>query len=201
MRAPPRPLSWPVLALLPPTAALAGVALAACGSHVTGNNGSITATPAATVSGGSGLCATTQSVQRLSIRRTNSLPQNHEHFTFPAHVNIGDPGTVRAVAKAVCDLPPMPLGGFSCPADWGITYTLSFVAGGTNSPAVTIDATDCQTVRGLGRVRWVARTPAFWPMLGQAMNIPHADAATFRGSVRSDRHPAVPAPAPRPTEQ
>jgi hypothetical protein len=201
MKASPRPPSWPAAALLPLAAVLTCVALAACGSHVTGNNGSITATPAATVSGGSGLCATTQSVQRLSVRRINSLPQNHEHFTFPAHVNVGDPGTARAIAQAACDLPPMPPGGFSCPADWGITYTLTFVAGGTKSPAVTIDATDCQTVRGLGRVRWVARTPAFWNMLGQAMDIPHADAATFRGSMRSDRHPAVPAPVPRPAEQ
>ena len=29
---------------------------------------------------------------------TNSLPQNHEHFTFPAHVNIGDPGTALQFA-------------------------------------------------------------------------------------------------------
>jgi hypothetical protein len=189
------------VALLPLAAALTCAALAACGSHATGQDASITATPAATVSGGSGLCANTQSVQRLSIRRINSLPQNHEHFTFPAHVNVGDPGKARAVAQAACKLPPMPPGGFSCPADWGITYTLNFMLGGKKFPAVTIDATDCQEVKGLGRTRWVARTPAFWSVLGQAMGIPHASNAAFRGSLRSDRHPAVPAPAPRPVGQ
>ena len=184
MRASPRPPSRPAVALLPLAAALTCVALAACGSHATGKNGSITATPAATVSAGSGLCATTQSVQQLSIRRINSLPQNHEHFTFPAHVNVDDPGTARAVAQAACNLPPMPPGGFSCPADWGITYTLSFVVNGIKDPAVTIEATDCQEVWGLGRPRWVARTPAFWSVLGQAIGIPHAGNAAFRGSMR-----------------
>jgi hypothetical protein len=171
------------VASLPLAAALTCAALAACGSHATGQDASITATPAATASGGSGLCASPQSVQRLSVRRINSLPQNHEHFTFPAHVNVGDPGQARAVAQAACDLPPMPPGGFSCPADLGITYTLSFMLGGTKYPAVTIEATDCQEVKGLGRTRWVARTPAFWSVLGQAIGIPHAGYTTFSGSL------------------
>ena len=68
----------------------------------------------------------------------------------------------------------MPAGGFVCPADLGITYTLSFTPGGRKDPAVTIDATECEEVRGIGRARWVMRTPAFWSVLGQAIGIPHA---------------------------
>jgi hypothetical protein len=184
MKTSPQFTSWQPMALLPLAAALTCAALAACGSHATGKDASITATPAATASGGSGLCASPQSVQRLSIRRINSLPQNHEHFTFPAHVNVDDPGKARAVAQAACKLPPIPQRAMSCPADLGITYTLNFMLGGTKDPAVTIEATDCQDVKGLGRTRWVARTPAFWSVLGQAMGIPHASNAAFRGSIR-----------------
>jgi hypothetical protein len=189
MRASPQFTSWPAAALLPLAAALtcACAALAACSSAATGKDASITATPAATASGSGGLCANTQNVHGLLVRRTSRQPRNFVHFTFPARVNVNDPGQARAVAQAACQLPPMPAGGFVCPAGLGITYTLSFTLGGRKDPAVTIDATECEEVSGIGRTRWVMRTPAFWSVLGQAMGIPHAGYTTFSGSIDQGR--------------
>jgi hypothetical protein len=54
---------------------------------------------------------------------------------------------------------------------------------------VTVDATGCQQVTGLGPVRWIARSPAFWSVLATAAGIP-ADQATFP----HDETPAAIAP-------
>lgn len=183
MSASARVTHWRAAASLSLAAAITCAALAACGSTVAGKEADATASPAATVASGGGLCASTRTVQRLMVRRVNLLPQNHERFTFPARVDINDPTEAQAVARAVCGLPPMPGGAFSCPADWGIKYQLTFTADGNKLPAVTIEATGCQTVQGLSRTLWVARTPGFWNVLGKAMGVPHAANAAFRGSM------------------
>jgi hypothetical protein len=143
---------------------LTSIALAACGSTVVTKDTRATA--------GSGLCASSQSVQRLTVERVNQLPQNHEHFTFPARIAVNDSAQARAVAKAVCALPSMPRGAFACPADLGIRYRLIFTVDGKTLPAITADVGGCGTVAGLGRGLWTARTPGFWTTLAAAMNIP-----------------------------
>ena len=45
-----------------------------------------------------------------------------------------------------------------------------------------MDATGCQGVKGLGAVRWVARSPEFWRVLGAAMGLAHPDAGLFAGT-------------------
>jgi hypothetical protein len=55
----------------------------------------------------------------------------------------------------------MPAGTFSCPADLGIDYRLVFTAGEGKLAPVAVDATGCQTVNGVGPVRWTALSPAF----------------------------------------
>jgi hypothetical protein len=89
---------------------------------------------------------------------------------------------VRDAATALCALPVMPRKGLHCPADWGITYHLAFFAKGHAFPAVDVDATGCQGVKGLGAVRWVARSPEFWKVLGAAMGLAHPNAGLFAGS-------------------
>ena len=174
---------WRAAASLSLGVAITCVAPAACGSPAAGNDADATASPAATVSSGGGLCASAQTVQRLSVHRVNMLPQNHERFTFPARANVNDPTKIRMVAQAVCELPPMPGGAFACPADWGIKYQLTFTADGNKLPTVTIDATGCQTVQGFSRTIWVARTPGFWSVLGKAIGVPHAASGAFGGSM------------------
>jgi hypothetical protein len=89
---------------------------------------------------------------------------------------------VHAVARALLDLPLPPTGPIHCPADLGIVYRLTFFAGGRALPLVTVQATGCQVVEGLGAPRWAATSPDFWHTLGEAMGLANADYATFRGN-------------------
>lgn len=75
----------------------------------------------------------------------------------------------------------MPSGVLFCPADFGIVYHLVFFSGARRLPPVSIDATGCETVRGLGVTRWVARSPGFWRTLGTALHLATPGYATFRG--------------------
>ncbi len=73
----------------------------------------------------------------------------------------------------------------SCPADLGISYVLSFTASDSKLAPVTVVATGCQQVSGLGPARWIARSPAFWRVLAIAAGIAPADWATFGGTIAS----------------
>ena len=159
---------------------LAAVVLLAAGpnagaiSHPSSANAPSAATPSP--------CGSIGSLDRLVVTRTNSIPQNHFHFAFPASVTITKAAAVRDAAAALCALPVMPKKGLHCPADWGITYHLAFFAKGHAFPTVNVDATGCRGVKDLGAVRWVARSPEFWQVLGAAMGLAQPDAALFAGS-------------------
>jgi hypothetical protein len=133
-----------------------------------------------------GLCQLIGQLNRLEVRRSDALPQNHTHFSFPAIVTVTKPSAVQAVAKALCALPALPAGVFNGPADFGITYQLVFRAGKQHWPAVIVAAGGLQTVRGLGHTRWLL-SPAgssahFWRTLGTAMGLTSASNATFAGT-------------------
>ena len=127
------------------------------------------------------MCASMPDLDRLVVRRT-SFPENHIRFGFPAEVTVTDPSRVAAAARAVCALPKMPKSIFHCPMEYGVAYRLSFFAGEQMYGPVTVQATGCQTVRGLGAIRWVARSSGFWVAIGHAMGLAHPDERSFRGS-------------------
>ena len=154
-------------------------------------------------SGGPGLCSEQASVTRLVVSRVSALPRNHLHFAFPAGITVRSPAQARAVAAAVCGLPVMPRGPMSCPADWGLSYRLSFAAGTRSFPVVTVAAGGCAAVTGAGPVRWTARSPRFWTVLAQAMRVSAPSA--LRGSgpaqpptspARLQASPTMPPPSP-----
>ena len=154
-------------------------------------------------SGGPGLCSEQASVTRLVVSRASALPRNHLHFAFPAGITVRSPAQARAVAAAVCGLPVMPRGPMSCPADWGLSYRLSFAAGTRSFPVVTVAAGGCAAVTGAGPVRWTARSPRFWTVLAQAMGVSAPSA--LRGSgpaqpptspARLQASPTMPPPSP-----
>jgi hypothetical protein len=154
-------------------------------------------------SGGPGLCSEQASVTRLVVSRASALPRNHLHFAFPAGITVRSPAQARAVAAAVCGLPVMPRGPMSCPADWGLSYRLSFAAGTRGFPVVTVAAGGCAAVTGAGPVRWTARSPRFWTGLAQAMRVSAPSA--LRGSgpaqpptspARLQASPTMPPPSP-----
>lgn len=161
------------LAPLPVVAALACAALTGCGSTASAQNA-----PAGTT-----VCAHAGDVDHLTISRINSFPRNHVYFTFPARIAVTSAHRSQAVAHALCALPRMPAGMFSCANDWGINYRLIFTAGDSKLAPVTVDATGCQQVTGLGPVRWTVFSPAFWSVLATAAGITPADQASFGGTV------------------
>lgn len=120
-------------------------------------------------------------LDRLTVERSDAFPQNHIRYAFPATVTVTDVAQVRLVAKALLELPAMPK-GLHCPVDLGIVYRLTFSGGGQKLPPVSIRATGCQQVTGLGATRWLATSPGFWHTLGRAMGLAKPDWEAFRGS-------------------
>jgi hypothetical protein len=141
------------------TGALAALALscslAACGSITSG-------------AGGSGLCGQAGQVTRLVVKRGGRILGLGRQSPFRVKGTVTDPAEVRSVAEAACALPPMPSGAMSCPADSGLTYRLLFSISRRELAPVSVDATACGEVKGLGQTRWTARSPGFWRTLRKA---------------------------------
>jgi hypothetical protein len=156
---------------------LVPLALAACGSVLPGG-GAGSASPQSAQSPNkavplpSPLCMNPGAVDHLVVRRTGVISRVQEQrFTFPALVTVTSAADARAVARALCALPAQPAGITNCPADFGIGYQLRFAAGRHHFHVVTLQATGCEIVTGLGKPRTIARTPAFWAVLGNAMRL------------------------------
>jgi hypothetical protein len=102
---------------------------------------------------------------------------------FPDQVTVTSPARTQAVARALCALPPMPRGVFNCPALLvGTTYLLRFTAGGRQLPPVTIEATGCEVVTGVGPARWAATSPGFWRVLATAAHLSPPGWSAFGGN-------------------
>jgi hypothetical protein len=150
-------------------AAVASLAVTGCGSvngaTTTARTGRAAGTHAATTAG---LCAAVSKVDSLTVRRDGAWPANHFRFRFPRQIAVTRPQQARAVARAVCALPPMPRGVFACPADFGISYRLEFAAGGRRLAVVTVHPGGCELVTGAGQARWVEKSHGFWTVLSRA---------------------------------
>jgi hypothetical protein len=195
------------LAPLCAAAALVSITLAACGSsQVPGAASGASASPtvAATVAGSSPaaspgaaspgaaspgptatqvvLCRHTASVTGLKIVRNQVFRVPVLQVAFPDQITVASPASARAVARALCALPPMLRGVFHCPALLiGTTYQLRFTAGGRRLPPVTIEATGCEAVTGVGQTRWVTMSPGFWRVLGTAAHLRPPGRSAFSG--------------------
>jgi hypothetical protein len=178
--------------------AAAAVSLSACGSvtvTATGtaaHTGSASQVPSAigaasqVRSAGRGtLCAAAGAVDRLTVSRVNSIPGNHQQFSFPATVAVAGAAQARAVARALCALPARPRGPIFCPIDLGVTYRLGFAVSGPSLPPVTIGAGGCEEASGAGMARWIGSTPAFWTVLGKAMGLTNPGHSAFVGTMPS----------------
>jgi hypothetical protein len=170
---------------------LAAVAVTACGSSAAPAGQAATGRPSASASasasgsvasGESGLCAATMKVDSLMVQRTDALPGNHTRFSFPATDNVRSAPAAQAVAQSLCGLQPVPRKTVVCPADFGVTYHLSFAAGSQRFAPVTVNAGGCELVSGLGPVRRVTTSATLWRTLGIAIGLPHPGSAAFSGT-------------------
>jgi hypothetical protein len=185
--------------LLVLAAAATALLAAACGSQAAATSSATQpASPASTSLSGTGtgtsaaLCSDPAAVTRLVVSRVSALPQNHLHFAFPAGITVSSPARARAVAEAVCGLPPMPRGPMNCPADWGLSYRLSLAAGTRSFPVVTAAGGGCGTVTGAGPTRWTVRSPGFWTALAHAMGISTGAALHGTGPAGQSTSPVIP---------
>ena len=134
-------------------------------------SGSPTAAGASSGSAQAALCADPAAVTRLQIVRLQGLRVPEAQGAFPRQFAVIGSAAARAVARALCALPAMPRGMMSCPAMFpGTSYQLRFMAAGRPLPAVTLEATGCDTGPGAGPVRQ-ATSAAFWRVLAMAAGL------------------------------
>ncbi len=173
-----------------PAAALAVAAaatVAACGSSSPAGPGA-QAAPSPTASGsvaasGSGLCGAATKVDSLTVQRSDALPGNHARFTFPATEKVSSAPRTQSVLRSLCALPSVAHMQVACPADFGITYRLTFVAGDHQYAPVTVSAAGCEMVHGLGQVRQIRASDPVWRQLVVAIGIPDPSQAAFAGTT------------------
>jgi hypothetical protein len=162
------PLDAAARGVLAVIAVSAVIVLAACGSTAAGGAGhpasaaghSTGPTAVAGAPAGVPLCAAAQKVDRVVA----SLPAGHLREILPRGVTITDAPRVRALAAALCALPPMPP-GLQCPADFGGMFRLVFAAGGQSFRPVRIQTSGCRAVAGIGPARSWSRSPRFGQLL------------------------------------
>jgi len=172
---------------------LGSVLLAACGSVAApgsagapaasgGAAGAPAASPSPSTGVGAGqvaLCRDASTVTSLRIVRAPGPRIPQEQAVVPGRVIVTSPAHAREVARALCALPTMAHGPISCPAMFpGTNYQLTFTADGQQLPPVTIEATGCATVTGVGPVRQ-ALSASFWRVLAVAAGVSPPDQATF----------------------
>jgi hypothetical protein len=165
--------------------------LVACGSVAASGSGAASGGPAGSSASPSAaapaaqatLCQEAGTVSSMEIERSQGarIPQEMQN-AMPDRVTVSNPARARAVARALCALPKMPSGPLHCPALFiGTTYHLIFTADGTQLPTVTIQATGCQTVTGVGPVRRASTSPGFWRVLDLAAGQPDRGPLIFSG--------------------
>ena len=107
---------------------------------------------------------------RLMVTRMDQFPQNRISFPFPVQVSSVNATDIAAVAAAACDQPVGPAGDYNCPADFGVSYAVTFMAGAVVVGTITADPGGCTSLTGLGPPRWAG--PSFWRSLAVALGLP-----------------------------
>jgi hypothetical protein len=182
---------------------LGPILLAACGSVRAPAAGTAGAAPAkgsgspSATSAGTGpmqvpLCRDAAAVTSLQIVRIHGLRVPETQTSLPGQFAAIGPAGAQAVARTLCALPTTPHGLLNCPAMFpGTSYQLRFTADGQRFPAVTIEATGCDTVTGAGQAR--RATSGFWRVLATAAGLSPPGQAAFTG-------PACQSPPGMPTK-
>jgi hypothetical protein len=121
--------------------------------------------------------------EATSLRVSRGIPLNPTKFSFSRLVFVKQAASAQVVAVALCALPAMPTGVLSCPNDFGFKYSLLFSVPNQSVTDVRLDPTGCESVSGLGAVRWTEQSPNFYRVLGPAMGLKGAAQSTFAGKL------------------
>jgi hypothetical protein len=164
-------------AVLTGIAASVLIGVAACGSSVAGNAGSpvsagasLSREPAAAVRASAGvrLCAAAQKVDRAEVSLTSAQPGSDFHKLLPRGITIRDVLAARALASALCALPPKPP-GLHCPVEFAGAFRLVFAAGRRGFQPVRVQVSGCRSVTGVGPTRWWSFSPQLGRLLSQLL--------------------------------
>jgi len=117
---------------------------------------------------GSAFCRDLSALTELTVSRS-VRPGASVTFTFPGRVVITRRAVVVGLAGDACALKPFPSGEFHCPADFGVTYELIYLAGRRGAATLEADPSGCPSLRGLGTV--LSPTNRFWTDLATAMGL------------------------------
>ena len=105
----------------------------------------------------------------LLVTRTGN-PSVH---VFPLAGGSTDAAVIQRLYHAMYTLPHVPNGISSCPADFGIVYTLTYMNGGTVILKASANATGCEFLT-LGNDDSRMTNDTFWMLLAQTIAIPPA---------------------------
>jgi len=141
----------------------AALGLTACGSTTSSGHPG-TAELARKADSGVPLCAAARTVERVQVSLIAPLPRSPFRDFLPRGYTITSAFRARALAGALCALPPAPRAE-PCPADLGGGVRLTFAAGQRRYPAVRAETTGCRLVTGLGPARTYSQSPAFRRLL------------------------------------
>jgi hypothetical protein len=138
------------------------VLLAGCGSIPEGSAGAgqHSDTPSAStqpVGGNAGLtlCSNPAAAQHALVSHLSGLHSYGVYGTTASQSGVvTGPDQTRALAEALCALPVMPPGRRLCPIAVFNVYQLVFTVSGRTLPVVTVRASGCRQVTGLGQIRW-----------------------------------------------
>jgi hypothetical protein len=87
-------------------------------------------------------------------------------------VTVSDPTTVQALFQETNALPVLPAGQYNCPADFGVTYHLTFVTQNGTTQYV-LDPGGCETVTIASDSSVVlSANPQYWQTLAAALGVP-----------------------------
>jgi hypothetical protein len=148
------------------------ITLAACGSQVTVAQSASTHSPGAAPTPGGGtvagvaLCRDIPHLTSVVVTHTMAFRAFQKGSIQPRGITSVEPGQVRDLATALCELPKMPPGPVTCPTEFGSSVRFGFAAGGHPFPPVTVQASGCRIVTGLGPAR-TARSATFWTSLSE----------------------------------
>jgi len=136
----------------------------------------------------SGLAACERHMDSAAVDALQARAADVDTFVFasmtavPANVppdvneTVADPAKARDVYSATLALPLMPAGTYNCPADFGVTYQLTFSGQGATIMTAIVDPNGCQQVQvtdgGLNAaLLWSVNNSDYWGTLAADLGV------------------------------
>lgn len=138
--------------------------------------------------------AVAQTLTSVHVVRVNTIPQNHiAPYDTPFDVMQTDVAKVRDLYTLMATLKPMPPGTYSCPADLGVRYDVTFYSGATTAITATIEATGCGILTLGNTSHWWAPVETFWSEVANDLGVPES-ALTYVPPATTPAPTATPIP-------